>query len=144
MTHGHMKARVDPLELDRFYRQELGQSYKKSGHELLTLLDYKSHGFSDADLKKSYHINFPYWGGLLAKKNEWTLEEIKHAMEEAYCGNIGVEYMHIMDRDQCNWIRDKIELRQYEFRPTKQEKLTLLDRIFWSDEFSSFLTDKYG
>ena len=65
-------------------------------------------------------------------------------MEEAYCGKIGVEYMHITDRDQCNWIRDKIELRQYEFNPTKQEKLYLLERIFWSDEFSNFLTDKYG
>ena len=28
-----------------------------------------------------------------------------------YCQKIGVEYMHIPSRDQCNWIRDKIETR---------------------------------
>jgi 2-oxoglutarate dehydrogenase E1 component len=50
----------------------------------------------------------------MSKKPEWTLREIRDVYEEAYCGKIGVEYMHIPDREQCNWIRDKIELRQYE------------------------------
>jgi 2-oxoglutarate dehydrogenase complex dehydrogenase (E1) component-like enzyme len=30
-------------------------------------------------------------------------------LKSAYCGGIGVEFMHIADMDQQNWIRDKFE-----------------------------------
>ena len=60
-------------------------------------------------------------------------------MENSYCGKIGVEYMHIPDREQCNWIRDKIELRQFE-TVSQQEKLLILDRLYWTDEFSQFIS----
>jgi 2-oxoglutarate dehydrogenase E1 component len=80
-------------------------------------------------------VNLPHWGGLLASKTNWTLREIKEALEKAYCNKIGVEYMHIPNREHCNWIRDQIELKQ--FKPlSKQEKLLLLDRLYWTDEFA--------
>jgi len=41
----------------------------------------------------------PNYGGLIDKKKEWTLREIIAALENAYCGKIGLEYMHIPDRD---------------------------------------------
>ena len=31
------------------------------------------------------------------------------ALKEAYCGSIGYEYMHIPDRERCNWLRERIE-----------------------------------
>ena len=31
---------------------------------------------------------------------------------QTYCGTVGYEYMHISDRDQCNWLREKIETPQ--------------------------------
>ena len=64
-------------------------------------------------------------------------------MENAYCGKIGVEYMHIPSRQQCNWIREKFEMRQ--FTPmTKEEKLLLLDRTYWTDEFAEFINVKFN
>lgn len=38
-----------------------------------------------------------------------TLREVLNRLQETYCGNIGYEYMHIPDRDRCNWLRERIE-----------------------------------
>jgi len=40
---------------------------------------------------------------------------------------IGVEFMHIADMDQQNWIRDKFE-REDKFAHTKEEIMTMADR----------------
>ena len=32
-----------------------------------------------------------------------TLRQILTRLKETYCGNIGYEYMHIADREMCNW-----------------------------------------
>ena len=42
--------------------------------------------------------------------------------------------MHIADRQQCNWIRDKFELRQYDKTDPAAQSL-ILDRLLWADEF---------
>ena len=97
MTHGHLKADIDPLKLDQFGEQILKDKYKKSGSG--NLLEIENYGFTEADLKKKFFVDLPMWGGLLCKKPEWSLEEIRSAFEEAYCGKIGVEYMHIPSRD---------------------------------------------
>lgn len=40
--------------------------------------------------------------------------------------------MHIPNRDQCNWIRDKIETKQFDPVP-KDTKLKILERIMYAD-----------
>lgn len=53
-----------------------------------------------------------------------------------------MQYMHIPDRDRCNWLRDRIEtIEKVEF--TKEKKLHTLDRLAWSEMFESFLANKY-
>ena len=48
--------------------------------------------------------------GFLAEDQPyWTLRDILSRLRETYCGNIGYEYMHIMDREKCNWLREQIE-----------------------------------
>lgn len=39
-----------------------------------------------------------------------TLREIVDSMNKAYCTSTGIEYMHITDRQKCNWIRERVEL----------------------------------
>lgn len=143
MTHGHMKADLDPLKLDEVYSQDISAKFNPQIKQYHKLLEMSNYGFSEDDLQKTYHVSLPQWGGLLAKKEQWTLQEIKDQMEKAYCSKIGVEYMHIPDREQCNWIRDKIELRQFE-QLSQQEKLLILDRIYWTDEFSQFISNKFN
>ena len=40
------------------------------------------------------------------KQTEWKLGTLIENLKKSYCENIGVEYMHITDRSECNWIRD--------------------------------------
>lgn len=100
-------------------------------------------GFTEADLDKQFTLDMPESSGLFAAPKNWTLRELRSALHNAYCGKIGVEYMHIPDRAQCNWIRQKIEMRQYS-EMSRTEKLRQLDRILWTDEFSQFLATKFN
>ena len=56
-----------------------------------------------------------------------TLREILARLRETYCGPIGYEYMHIPDRDRCNWLRARIEpAERADYTP--ELKLRILDR----------------
>jgi 2-oxoglutarate dehydrogenase E1 component len=114
MAHGHLKSDLDPLTLDTVYAEmDLGAKYAHPSIILRGLLDYQFYGFEESDLDRQFFVDVPELGGILSKKKDWTLRELISDLEEAYTKKIGVEYMHISDRDQCNWIRDKFELRQY-------------------------------
>jgi 2-oxoglutarate dehydrogenase E1 component len=116
MTHGHMLADLDPLKLFETYNKQfpqLASKFKLPRTGLGELLDYKSYGFSEADLDKEFFVDVPELAGLLQRKKNWKLKELIEAYKKAYCGKIGVEYMHISSRTQCNWIRDKFEGLQY-------------------------------
>ena len=50
--------------------------------------------------------------------------------------------MHIQERDQCDWIRERFET------PTKytfpaEDRIRILDRLAWADHFERFLNTKY-
>ena len=82
--------------------------------------------------------------GFLAEERETrTLREIVTRLREAYCGSIGYEYMHIPDRDRCNWLRDRIETPNKE-KFSVEKQLHTYDRLAWSENFESFLANKYA
>jgi 2-oxoglutarate dehydrogenase E1 component len=110
MSNGHFIADLDPLHLKEAYA-EVGSNFGTSNADNEACLDYHSYGFTEQDLDKELYIDIPEWGGLLATKKNWTLRELHETLHNAYCGKIGIEYMHIPNRKVCNWIRDKIEMR---------------------------------
>ena len=67
--------------------------------KILELIDYRTYGFTEQDLDKEYYIDAPELAGLLRRKKNWKLKELIDAYKNAYCGKIGVEYMHMTDRD---------------------------------------------
>lgn len=51
--------------------------------------------------------------------------------------------MHIPNREQCNWLRERIELSgPHLFTP--DDKRLMLDRLAWSEMFETFLANKYA
>ena len=54
-----------------------------------------------------------------------------------------MQYMHIPKRDQCNWLRERIELAG-PFQFSTDDKKLMLDRLAWSDMFETFLANKYA
>ena len=76
-------------------------------------------------------------------KKKWTIRELINSLEKAYCGSIGVEYMHIQDFDECNWIREKIEEQCFQ-EPSDKMLLHAYDRLSWAVLFGDFLQSKYN
>lgn len=65
-----------------------------------------------------------------------------YRLEQAYCGTIGYEYMHIPDREKCNWLRDQIET-QFPGKYGPSRKAVILDRLMWATDFENFLSQKW-
>ena len=57
-------------------------------------------------------------------------------------GYIGIEYTHIPDREQCDWIRSRVEIPT-KFSYSKEQKWMILDRLLWADSFERFIQSKY-
>ncbi|KXZ56060.1 hypothetical protein GPECTOR_2g942 [Gonium pectorale] len=93
---GHFAADLDPLGM--------------SGHAHLPELDPAFYGFKETDLDREFFVGNWNQAGFLAEgRPTRTLREMLTRLQETYCGNIGYEYMHIPERDKCNWIRERIE-----------------------------------
>ena len=74
MTHGHMLADVDPLKLYETYNPKFPNfagKFKLPQTGLGNLLDYKSYGFSEADLNREFYVDLPEMGGLFSRKKNW-------------------------------------------------------------------------
>jgi 2-oxoglutarate dehydrogenase E1 component len=53
-----------------------------------------------------------------------------------------VQYVHITDRGQCDWIRERVEIPT-QWNYTTEEKRMILDRTMWSELFEKFIASKY-
>ena len=128
--NGHSLANLDPLGLDN----------RPAPIEL----DPALYGFTEADLDKEFYLGTWRMSGFLSEDRPvQTLRQVLARLKQAYCGSVGYEYMHIADREQCNWLRERIETptqRAY----SKRRKLIMLDRLAWADLFEAFLSNKYS
>ncbi len=122
-VRGHLDATCDPLGLE--------------SREIHPELDYRSYGFTDADLDKQIFIDHVL--GL----EYATLREIIQTLQETYCGNIGVEFLHIQDPDQKAWIQRRIEGIHNQTSFTERGKKAILERLIEAEGFEQFLHTKH-
>lgn len=131
-VRGHQKAQIDPLGIT------FG-SHAKVPKEL-TLEYYQ---FTEKDLDKEITLG----PGILPRfatggKKSMTLREIIKTCEELYCSSYGVEYVHIPSKEQCDWLRERIEIPQ-PFKYSQDQKRQILDRLIWATSFETFLSTKF-
>lgn len=62
------------------------------------------------------------------KDKSLTLREILTRLENVYCKHIGVEYMFINSLEQCNWIRQRLEVPGV-MQMSQEQKRLLLARL---------------
>jgi len=122
---GHLQANIDPLHL-----------YKGLYSKTLELAYY---GFTDQDQNKVFNV-----GSFAAlNKATATLAEINQALHRVYCHTIGFEFMYINSVEEVEWIQGRIEQSWANFKPSKEEKLHLLDRLIKADGLEKYLGFKY-
>ena len=123
-VRGHQRARLDPLGLME--------------REPVPDLELSHHGLSKGDYDTLFQTGTLYIG-----KEEASLEEIVAAMEQTYCGSIGVEYMHIVNTAEKRWIQQRME--SVRSRPvfSSTVKSHILERLTAAEGLERYLGTKY-
>ncbi len=119
-VRGHLMADIDPLE------------YRQRSHPDL---DVASHGLTLWDLDREFAT------GGFGGQSFMRLRDILGVLRDSYCRTIGIEYMHMQDPLEREWVADRIE-GPYEPLP-REEQLRILRRLNAAEAFETFLQTKY-
>ncbi|KAL5482597.1 KGD1_3 [Sanghuangporus weigelae] len=145
---------------DHLKMQLLVRAYQVRGHHIADLdplgildadladvrppeLELSHYGFTEADLDKEIALGpgiLPHFA--TEDRKTMTLREIVKTCQRIYCGAVGIQYVHIPDKDQCDWIRERVEIPK-PWNYTVDEKRMILDRLMWSESFEKFIASKY-
>lgn len=118
---GHLLACTDPL------------SPCPMEHQLLSLSAF---GLDNSDLAKTFHTK-------RFMKQSATLKEIVQVLRSTYCGSVGVEFMHMQDPEQRQWLIDRMEPNCNRGSFAAEERLTILKKLKEADLFERHLQKKF-
>lgn len=120
---GHHVAKLDPLEMtERVHIPNLDLSY---------------HQLSEADM------NAPFFAGKYFDGKQMPLREIFQALRETYCGSIGIEYVHISDTAETEWLQEKLETTHGRANFDKKKKRAILNDLIAADGLERYLGTRY-
>jgi len=106
-------------------------------------LELSRYGFTDRDLDKDITLGPGILPHFATEENKtMKLREIIKLCKRIYCGALGIQYVHIPDKEQCDWIRERVETPK-PWNYTVDEKRMVLDRLIWSESFEKFIASKY-
>jgi 2-oxoglutarate dehydrogenase E1 component len=120
-VRGHLAANLDPLGLTQ--------------RDLPADLTPEYHGLTDLDKKI-------YLGGTLGLQYG-TVREIVAILRANYCGNVGLEYMHIADVEERRFLQDRLEGKDKEIHFTTEGKRAILSKVIQAEQYEKFLGRKY-
>ena len=120
---GHMAADLDPIRL----REK----------RPIRALQLQEHNLSDADLDTIFDAG-NMWGVKQA-----PLRDIIQALQQTYTAHIGVEYTHINDLDQRNWIRERLERTRSRYAYSPDFRKHLLRRLTAAEGLERFTHSRY-
>jgi len=122
-VRGHLAANLDPLGLAK--------------RELPADLTPEFHGFSGEALDRPVYL-----GGALGFEVA-TVREIVEVLRANYCGNVGLEYMHINDLEERRFLQDRMEGRGAQISFTPEGKQAILSKVIEAEQWERFLARKY-
>jgi 2-oxoglutarate decarboxylase len=118
--NGHLMADTDPLE------------FKVRTHPDLDILE---HGLTLWDLDRKFPV------GGFAGERMMALRDILGVLRNSYCRTVGVEYMHITDPEERQWLQQRIEVKHEQ--PDREKQKHVLGRLNAAEAFETFLQTKY-
>ncbi|HXV36014.1 MAG TPA: 2-oxoglutarate dehydrogenase E1 component, partial [Myxococcota bacterium] len=115
---GHLEARLDPLGL--------------AAIESHSDLDPRSYGFDDADFERAI-----YCDGHLGLDFA-TIPEIVRRARAIYCGTIGIEYLHILNPRERDWIMARMEGASYRDSFGPERRRAIFEALTVAEGFEQF------
>jgi 2-oxoglutarate dehydrogenase E1 component len=119
---GHLVAHLNPLEP------------KPEGHPLLAPAEF---GFGEADMDRVFEC------GSFRGCPTATLRELIARLQATYCRTLGVEYLHIQDREQRIWLQDRMEPAANEPDLTPEHRRQIFGMLVAAEGFEQFLQLRY-
>lgn len=148
-VRGHHVAELDPLGI---LDTDLADVHPPE-------LELSRYGFTERDLDKQIALGpgiLPHFA--TEDRKSMSLRDIIKTLRRMYCkflkayygmvlkcregGAVGIQYVHIPDKEQCDWIRERVEIPK-PWNYTLEEKRMILDRLIWSESFEKFIASKY-
>jgi len=71
------------------------------------------------------------------------LKNILSHLKQTYCHSIGVEYMHLQDPEEREWLRSRMETSKNQPDLNAEEKIRILNKISQAKRFEQFVHRKY-
>lgn len=100
-------------------------------------LDPEHYGLTEADLTREFET------GSLCGVARTTLADILQRLRTAYCGHVGIEYMHISDVARKRWLQERIESARGRFGVSTDLKKKLLKRLTDAETLEKFLHTRH-
>ena len=119
---GHVASKLDP-----FGRE----------HERPPALELGFHGLSDADLDSRVDARS------IGLDDATPLRAVIENLERTYCGTVGVEVMHVQDREERTWLLDRIERNGGKIEIPKGLRVHVLEQLTRAEAFEKFLGKRY-
>ncbi len=122
-VRGHLAANLDPLGLSK--------------REMPDDLKTEYYGFSDADIDRPIYL-----GGTMGY--DWaTIRQLVDTLRKNYCGNVGLEYMHIVDVEERRFLQERMEGQDKAIDFTPEGKKAILTKVVEAEQWEKFLGRKY-
>jgi len=118
---GHLIAKTNPIRA----RKDRGAN-----------LDLPFFGLSDADL------NTTYQAGNLVGLGATTLKNILAHLQNAYAGNVGIEFKYIGDQQKIDWLTKEME-QNFSAKLSIEKRRRILEKLNQGVMFEKFLHTKY-
>ncbi|HEY4585504.1 MAG TPA: thiamine pyrophosphate-dependent enzyme, partial [Brevundimonas sp.] len=124
-VNGHLQANLDPLGIEQpVQNPELTPEF---------------YGFTEADMDRPIFLD-----GVLGLETG-SLRQVIELLRRTYCGNIGVQFMHIAEPEEKAWLQQRIEgpdkYAQNAF--TKEGKLAIFKKLAEAEGFERFLHKRF-
>jgi 2-oxoglutarate dehydrogenase E1 component len=116
---GHLVADIDPLGRPRKPHPDLEPS---------------SHGLTIWDLDRTFHCGS---FGVI------TLRTLMERLRAAYAGKAGVQYMHLDDPAQRQWVQERVESAPAHWGLTPDKQRRVLKDIVRAEGFEQFLENRF-
>lgn len=142
-------GKATSVSLDEFKVYKLINDYRNKGHLLSTTnplmprkdrqpnLELSDFGLSEKYLEKRFQI-----GSEIGLPNG-TLQEILAKLKTIYCGSIGFEIGYVRNKEEADWLREKIERPASLFNYDIAKKEQIFRSLNKAVIFEKFLGTKY-
>ncbi len=121
-VRGHLIANLDPLGDRAYYHPEL---------------DPATHGLTVWDLDREFAT------GGLGGLERGTLREILSILRETYCRRIGVEFRHIQDPEEKDWIIERLETPAARAPLERSLRRQALRHLVYAEAFEKYLHTRF-